>query len=200
MPVRLPSGPCDLSGFDVSLEPPEQRGEVSQITDHILVTDVWNALDPQVWQKHKITHILSMMRLEDIPPKAQAQLQAFTSDGGSLVSPRRVSISIDDSREANLISVLPRAQSFIDNALNERSDAMVLIHCFAGTSRSASCAIAYLIDALDISMLMAFKKVRDARPSIRPNSNFLGQLREWDRGRVERSNGRLLAQALPFYG
>jgi len=37
-----------MSGMDASSQPPVQRGEVSKITDRILITDVWNAFDPEI--------------------------------------------------------------------------------------------------------------------------------------------------------
>jgi len=184
--------------MDASSQPPVQRGEVSKITDRILITDVWNAFDPEIIRNHRVTHIISVMRDEDVPALARAQLGSASSrDGKSLTGLTRLSIPIADSQNTSLLDVLPEALGFIDDALNERRDSIVLVHCYAGVSRSPSCVIAHLMDTMDISMLAGFKKVREARPCIRPNQNFLGQLRVWGNLRQDRMNASL-ALALPF--
>lgn len=58
-------------------------------------------------------------------------------------------------------------------------DGVVLLHCNAGVSRSASIAIAYLMAKEKIPFEDAFNRVRSARPSIRPNAGFLVQLTEY---------------------
>jgi protein-tyrosine phosphatase len=184
--------------MDASSQPPVKRGEVSKVTDRILITDVWNAFDPVVIWNHRVTHVLSVMRDEDVPALARAQLDSdFSRDEKGLSGLTRLSIPIADSQSTSLLEVLPRALAFIDDALKEHSENILLVHCYAGISRSPSCVIAHLMDAMDISMLAGFKKVREARPCIRPNEGFLGQLRAWGKSKQARRNVNL-ASALPF--
>ena len=82
-----------------------------------------SAIEPKVLAQHKITHIVSI--LEDWP------------SGG----PHHLSIELDDTEMENILIHLPRVCDFIDQALD--SGGIVLVHCFAGISRSASCVIAY---------------------------------------------------------
>ena len=48
----------------------------------------------------------------------------------------------------------------------------VLVHCFAGVSRSATTVIAYLMKKLQWSLLRAFNYARDCRSIINPNPGF----------------------------
>ena len=46
----------------------------------------------------------------------------------------------------------------------------------AGVSRSVTLTIAYLMTFFDLSMQTAYQLVKDKRPAISPNLNFMGQL------------------------
>uniref|UniRef100_A0A8C9R8H6 protein-tyrosine-phosphatase n=1 Tax=Scleropages formosus TaxID=113540 RepID=A0A8C9R8H6_SCLFO len=52
----------------------------------------------------------------------------------------------------------------------------VLVHCAAGVSRSPALAVAYVMYRLGLCLDDAF--VKERRPTISPNFNFLGQLQE----------------------
>ncbi|GIL80227.1 hypothetical protein Vretimale_17425 [Volvox reticuliferus] len=57
---------------------------------------------------------------------------------------------------------------------------VVLVHCMAGMSRSASVVVAYLMWGDHLPYVEAFKQVKAARPCIYPNLGFLLQLWEWE--------------------
>ena len=48
----------------------------------------------------------------------------------------------------------------------------VLVHCFAGVSRSATCVIAYLMQEKEMSFEQAFSYASKRRPVIFPNMGF----------------------------
>jgi protein-tyrosine phosphatase len=56
----------------------------------------------------------------------------------------------------------------------------VLLHCYAGISRSATLVIAYLMESRNLPLKYAYTLVRRQRPRIRPNPGFLKQLKQWD--------------------
>lgn len=73
---------------------------------------------------------------------------------------------------------IEEANNFIEAG---RQAGGVLVHCYAGQSRSAAFIIAYLIGRQGMSLLDAWDAVRCCRPSARPNSGFLRQLAEYER-------------------
>lgn len=192
-PQQLTYGPVDLGDAEASHEPPTIRGEVSKITDHIIQTDVWNGSDPAVWEEHKVTHVLCVMNEGSIPVKACGQVPKPDAQYGK---PIRLVIPVSDSLFFPLSKVLPMALQFMHGALAERSDAVILVHCFAGISRSTACVVGYLMEAQQLSMADALAKVREVRPIACPNRGFERHLKNWQvelrsrRRKADLANGK----------
>ncbi|KAG1938674.1 Tyrosine-protein phosphatase vhp-1 [Pimephales promelas] len=89
-------------------------------------------------------------------------------------------IPVNDSYCEKLLPWLDDSNEFIDKA--KVSNCRVIVHCLAGISRSATIAIAYIMKTMGLSSDDAYRFVKDRRPSISPNFNFLGQLLEFERG------------------
>ena len=56
----------------------------------------------------------------------------------------------------------------------------MLVHCFAGVSRSASVVLAYLMREHGLSLRAAFKLAKAKRPFINPNEGFRVQLQKYE--------------------
>ena len=78
-------------------------------------------------------------------------------------------ISIPDTSNQQLIRHFPAAISFIKEGMMKGG---VLVHCYAGVSRSASCVIAYLMQERDMKFQEAFAFASKRRPVIFPNMGF----------------------------
>ncbi|XP_074645415.1 uncharacterized protein LOC141901819 [Tubulanus polymorphus] len=95
-------------------------------------------------------------------------------------------IPVNDNYNDKLSTYFNEAFQYIDKV--REANGCVLIHCLAGISRSPTLAIAYIMKYLKMSSEEAYRYVKDKRPTISPNFNFLGQLLEyekallWERG------------------
>eukprot|EP01017_Pseudomicrothorax_dubius_P047358 TRINITY_DN84_c0_g1_i2.p1 TRINITY_DN84_c0_g1~~TRINITY_DN84_c0_g1_i2.p1 ORF type:complete len:257 (+),score=36.72 TRINITY_DN84_c0_g1_i2:118-888(+) len=116
----------------------------------------------------------------------------LTVAGGTRLSYRRDDvhyhevIPADDIESYDLSRWFDRAIDFIDD--NRRRGYNVLVHCFAGVSRSATIIIAYLMSKYNWNYDSTTKFVRDRRPVIFPNFGFVDQLRRYERS-LGYSNG-----------
>ena len=75
-------------------------------------------------------------------------------------------ISIQDTPNAKITPYLDRAADFINTAMGKGK---VLVHCYAGVSRSASCVIAYLIKYKGMGYFNALYFCRQQRSIVCPN-------------------------------
>ncbi len=68
----------------------------------------------------------------------------------------------------------------VEAARGSTAEPKILVHCEVGVSRSASLAIACLMDDNDISMFDAFDQVRSKRAQVLPNIGFASALQEFE--------------------
>ncbi|XP_069759847.1 dual specificity protein phosphatase 16 isoform X2 [Narcine bancroftii] len=88
-------------------------------------------------------------------------------------------VPVNDSFSEKILPWLDKSVEFIEKA--KASNGRVLVHCLAGISRSATIAIAYIMKRMDMSLDEAYRFVKEKRPTISPNFNFLGQLLEFEK-------------------
>ncbi|KAM5262517.1 dual specificity protein phosphatase 16 [Ctenodactylus gundi] len=88
-------------------------------------------------------------------------------------------VPVNDSFCEKILPWLDRSVDFIEKA--KASNGCVLVHCLAGISRSATIAIAYIMKRMDMSLDEAYRFVKEKRPTISPNFNFLGQLLDYEK-------------------
>jgi protein-tyrosine phosphatase len=69
-------------------------------------------------------------------------------------------IAVPDSLDLSILDYLPRCSEFIER---HRKHTNVMVHCFAGISRSATCVIAYLMEKFDWGYKRAFEMVKAIR-------------------------------------
>lgn len=88
-------------------------------------------------------------------------------------------IAVNDSNSEKLLPYFERAFEFLDKV--KEANSCVLVHCLAGISRSPTLAIAFVMRHLHMSSEEAYRYVKEKRPAISPNFNFLGQLLEFEK-------------------
>jgi hypothetical protein len=102
-------------------------------------------------------------------------------------------IDVSDVSSENLESHFERCLKFVARALLDGGK--VLVHCFAGKSRSSTIVAAYVMATEGLTLGETMKRIRDARPCASPNSGFAAQLVRFERRlAAARSEGRLLGR------
>jgi hypothetical protein len=87
-------------------------------------------------------------------------------------------IQTADNDAQDLISLFQQTSAFIDDGARQRGG--VLVHCFAGVSRSATTMAAYLMDHRSMSAADAVALVKRGRRESQPNPNFMKQLQKYE--------------------
>ncbi len=138
---------------------------VHQITDRLYVGSLGAALNVPELEHVGITHILC------------------TATGVRSMYPERFvykTLTVLDSQMESLLDHFADSIYWIERALREKPTNKVLVHCFAGRSRSVAVILAYLIYKLRVPLSVALLHVKQFRASANPNSGFLNQLRAFE--------------------
>ncbi|VUZ52141.1 unnamed protein product [Hymenolepis diminuta] len=134
------------------------------VLPHLLIGCQADAMSAEVCSDFGVTHVINVSADGEMSPH---------------VSPCRfLRIPIHDNGKADIVQYFDKAFAFLDSA--KRSGGRVLIHCFAGISRSPTLAIAYLMHNQRITFDEAYNRVKSLRPKISPNFNFIGQLTDFE--------------------
>jgi dual specificity MAP kinase phosphatase len=88
-------------------------------------------------------------------------------------------IPVSDTGTQKLSNKFSEAFQYIEEV--REKNGIILIHCMAGISRSVTITIAYLMAYFNMSMQESYQYVKDKRPAISPNLNFMGQLVEFEK-------------------
>ncbi|XP_061570704.1 dual specificity protein phosphatase 16-like [Cololabis saira] len=137
----------------------------TRILPHLYLGCQRDVLNKELMQQNDIVYVLNA---SNTCPKPD-----FVPDSHFLRVP------VNDSFGEKILPWLDRSVEFIEKA--KASNARVLVHCLAGISRSATIAIAYIMKRMDMSLDEAYRFVKEKRPTISPNFNFLGQLLDFEK-------------------
>lgn len=90
-------------------------------------------------------------------------------------------VAVVDTAETNIAELFPECLAFIEEG---RRQGKVLVHCFAGRSRSVTVLTAYLMKCHGLGVEEALGLLKEKRPESSPNSGFLEQLKDYERSLV----------------
>ncbi|XP_004508378.1 dual specificity protein phosphatase 1 isoform X2 [Cicer arietinum] len=92
-------------------------------------------------------------------------------------------IDVADREDTNIKQYFNECFDFIDEA--KRNGGSVLVHCFAGRSRSVTIIVAYLMKTCGMSLSEALQHVKDRRPQAAPNRGFICQLEDFEKSLLD---------------
>eukprot|EP01004_Peranema_trichophorum_P010761 NODE_958_length_2221_cov_40.483794_g819_i0.p1 GENE.NODE_958_length_2221_cov_40.483794_g819_i0~~NODE_958_length_2221_cov_40.483794_g819_i0.p1 ORF type:complete len:607 (-),score=74.48 NODE_958_length_2221_cov_40.483794_g819_i0:319-2139(-) len=118
-----------------------------------------SALDPSVFQRHGITHVLSLGERQE---------------GLGALNLKTLFVDLDDSERGGLLNQLAVCFAFMDEATMEGG--AVLVHCLAGVSRTGALIIAYLMYHCRLTLKDALHYAWKKRPILQPNDGFVVEL------------------------
>ncbi|KAI3840739.1 hypothetical protein MKX03_026634 [Papaver bracteatum] len=87
-------------------------------------------------------------------------------------------IDVTDREGTDLTRHFAECFDFIDEA---KTKGGVLVHCFAGKSRSVIIIVAYLMQKRRLSLSQALEHVKSRRPKASPNPGFMRQLQKFEK-------------------
>ena len=89
-------------------------------------------------------------------------------------------MTVLDSQSESLLDHFADSIYWIECVLRESPDNKILVHCFAGRSRSVAIILAYLMYKLRIPLSVALLHVRQFRANANPNNGFINQLKAFE--------------------
>lgn len=136
----------------------------NHIIDHIYLGSGIHAMNSDILEQFDIKSILNVT--EELP-------QYFDDEDYDYRQ-----LSVRDTRDAFLMNHYEEAFTFFEEC--EAKDKKVLVHCYMGSSRSASTIIYYMIRKYNYSFDDAFQYLKERRPHVNLNTNFESELRQYE--------------------
>ena len=133
----------------------------SLIQDRLYLGNMNSANNSGLLRRLRVTHILTICPMRPNPVSGIEYLH----------------VSIQDTPSARISQQFRRCIRFIEEGLARGG--VLLVHCYAGVSRSATIIIAYLMKVRGLSYPEAVGSVHRSRPIIKPNIGFVQQLQDF---------------------
>eukprot|EP01017_Pseudomicrothorax_dubius_P020157 TRINITY_DN22090_c0_g1_i1.p1 TRINITY_DN22090_c0_g1~~TRINITY_DN22090_c0_g1_i1.p1 ORF type:complete len:207 (+),score=29.14 TRINITY_DN22090_c0_g1_i1:132-752(+) len=155
-----------LRGFYTSLEDLNIILEATAEQGALFLGSLQAAADTKLLAKHNIKAVLTVAAGTRLTYRKSTVTEHMT-------------IEAQDIESYNIARHFEKAIGFIEKQRSAGHN--VLVHCYAGVSRSAAVTIAYLMKTMKLTYERAHEMVRSRRRIICPNSGFKSQLREYER-------------------
>lgn len=131
---------------------------MNSVIPHLYISSYKEAMNNSLLKSNNITHIINLSQVDIQFPSYITYLY----------------IDIDDYSNVPIYKFFDETNQFIMNAI--ASGGNVLVHCYAGISRSATIVLAYLIYVNKMTIDDALYLLRSARSIVDPNPGFIDQL------------------------
>ena len=143
--------------------------DINEITENLYLGNLSSAENVENLKKLGIKKVLSLLEYFSFPKYKEED---------NIIHKK---LSINDFDNENIIRYFGECLNFI------KGDDKILVHCRAGSSRSASFVIAYLIWNKKMSFKEAFDFVKSKRNNASPNPGFRAQLELFEKELIEKN-------------
>ena len=134
-----------------------------KVLDHVYLGSLRTAQTPEIYAQLGIGHILTAGRNLDVTLAPGVD---------------QLEINVDDVQTEDITPFFEQCFRYINTAIAEKRG--VLLHCFAGLSRSVTIMVAYLMyHQYPMTADEALARVKEVRPAARPNDGFMRRLRAY---------------------
>mmetsp|Transcript_11305 Transcript_11305/g.16899 ORF Transcript_11305/g.16899 Transcript_11305/m.16899 type:complete len:229 (-) Transcript_11305:68-754(-) len=152
------------------------------ITNRLLLTSKDVAEDKAFLGKNGVTHILNLTGTAPNSEKPRFP-NKFPKEFKYLHICKR------DESDTDIKEYCTKGVDFIAAALKENKSNKVLVHCFAGISRSSTTVICYLMKHEKMRLKDAYLKTKKSKTNIGPNAGFFKQLIAIEKALVTKNGG-----------
>ena len=88
-------------------------------------------------------------------------------------------ININDTNSDSIKNFFEESNQYIKNIQQQKPDKNILIHCYMGSSRSATILTAYLLKNFNLNPKQAFSLLQEKRPVVNINTQFWDELQDY---------------------
>jgi hypothetical protein len=151
----------------------------TNIIDNIYLGNGYNASNYSVIRDYDIKYIVNVTK--EIPNYYEYNIITSNnnSNNGSLctynLDIKYFTIPIYDNAENHILEHIGKVLEFIEEA-QSNNDGNILIHCYMGSSRSASITLAYLIYKYNFTLNKGLKYLKKKRDIVNINTNFINDI------------------------
>lgn len=145
----------------------KNKDKISLVSPHVYISSYEVANDYNILQKYNIRHVLTI--LSDSSSNVMTHypfvnyLRVYKVD----IFFENIKDSFDDTYK------------FIDNAVSKGEN--ILVHCYAGMSRSPTIVAAYLMLKYNMTADQALEQIKHGRNIASPNFGFVNQLGQYEK-------------------
>jgi protein-tyrosine phosphatase len=137
--------------------------EPTEIIPGIFLGNAYNANNYSTLNYYKIKTIVNVSK--EIPNAFESNFDYYR-------------IPINDDSENHISEFINSTLDFLNNKSIDKDNA-VLIHCYMGSSRSASIVLIYLITKYNYDFESALKLIKLKRPIVNINNNFIEDIKKY---------------------
>jgi len=152
----------------------------TNIIDNIYLGNGYNASNYSVIRDYDIKYIVNVT--DEIPNYYEYNIISNNiNDENTLLCStnnldiKYLTIPIHDNSENFIYPYINQALEFIEEA-QSNNDGNILIHCYMGSSRSASITLAYLIYKYNFTLNKGLKYLKKKRDIVNINMNFINDI------------------------